>query len=106
MEDSEIPKTAYQPWHPITDPQDLKTLGKFGEELGECQAAAMRCLIQGLDGKEPRTGKVNRHWLEDEIADVLTNMDLVVERFNLDADRIRRRKEAKAPLLQAWHSGA
>lgn len=106
MNDDEIPAAAYQPWHPMTDPQDLKTLGKLGEELGECQAAAMRCLVQGIDEKEPKTGKVNRHWLEDEIADVAVNMTLVIERFGLDEARINKRAEAKEPLLRAWHDGA
>lgn len=106
MKDNEIPTVAYQPWHPMTDARDLKTLGKLGEELGECQAAAMRCVVQGIDESEPQTGYLNRHWLEDEIADVLANADLVIERFNLDRARIEKRAAAKKPLLLAWHSEA
>src|SRR4051812_1950163 len=59
------------PWQPIRGPIDLAVLGKFGEELGECQAAVSRCIIQGLGGAEPVTGKINQDWLEDEVADVL-----------------------------------
>lgn len=106
MEDDEIPTAAYEPWHPITNPRDLKTLGKLGEELGECSAAVSRCIIQGIDEKHPHTGKVNRQWLEDEIADVLVNVAVVMERFNLDHERIDKRASAKEPLLRAWHEGA
>lgn len=48
------------PWHPISDPVDLKHLGKLSEELGECSAAVARCIIQGIDECEPVTGKINR----------------------------------------------
>lgn len=106
MKDHEIPTATYQPWHPMDDPRDLKTLGKLGEELGECQAAVMRCIIQGIDEKEPTTGYLNRHWLEDEIADVLVNIQLVVERFSLDYERIEKRAERKKPLLLSWHREA
>lgn len=91
------------PWHPMADPIDLKHLGKFGEELNECGAAVSRCIIQGIDEAEPVTGKINRVWLEDEIADVLAGAELNVERFKLDWGRIRARKERKKEHLRAWH---
>lgn len=94
------------PWHPIQDPVDLKHLGKLGEELGECSAAVSRCIIQGVDQTEPVTGKLNRTWLEDEIADVLGNAQLVMERFSLDAKRIRERAEDKVKRLRTWHEMA
>lgn len=47
------------PWRPIQSPIDLKHLGKFGEELGECQAAVSRCIIQGIREKEPIERKPN-----------------------------------------------
>ena len=46
------------PWHPITDKVDLKYLGKLGEELNECGSAVSRCIIQGVDEREPVTGKL------------------------------------------------
>lgn len=98
------------PWHPITDSIDLKHLGKLGEELGElaaaagkCGAAVSRCIIQGVDEREPVTGKENREWLEDEIADVRANSDLVIKRFALDETRIAARVEKKKRYLQGWH---
>ena len=105
MKNGDIP-VSQQPWHPMTNPQDLKTLGKLGEELGECQAALMRCLIQGIDEVEPVTGYMNRHWLEDEIADVQVNAELVISRFGLDVDRMAQRRAEKKRLLTAWHREA
>jgi hypothetical protein len=94
------------PWHPIQDPVDLKHLGKLGEESSELGAAVARCIIQGIDECEPVTGKVNREWLEDEIADVRANSDLNIERFNLDEARIARRAERKKRHLRIWHAMA
>lgn len=92
------------PWHPITDSVDLKHLGKLGEECGELGSAISRCIIQGVDECEPVTGKPNREWLEDEIADVLANIALVERRFNLDTTRMAARAERKMAHLRQWHS--
>ena len=91
------------PWNPITDALDLKRLGKLAEELGECQAAVARCIIQGLDESEPVTGKVNRLWLQEEIADVMANVHLVVERLNLDTEFMADRIDRKIERLREWH---
>lgn len=96
----------YIPWKPDTDPVVIKTLGKLAEELGECSAAVARCLIQGIDEAEPMTGKTNRHWLEEEIADVYANTTLVIRHFRLDLECIGRRCDAKIPQLEAWHREA
>lgn len=95
--------TELNPWHPITNALDLKYLGKLGEELGECSAAVSRCIIQGIDGEEPMTGVPNRVWLENEIADVLANIDLVAEHFELDLDGIATRSAEKQKRLKTWH---
>lgn len=94
------------PWHPMKDPVDLKTLGKFVEELGECVAATSRCVIQGIDEAEPVTGKINRTWLEDEIADVYAGLSLTVDRFGLNTVRIRARMQRKIEHLKQWHDMA
>lgn len=96
-------KFALNPWNPLTDKLDLKVLGKLGEETGELSSAVSRCIIQGVDEVEPVTKKPNRKWLEDEIADVLGNIELVIEHFGLDANRIQERKEDKKVHLTAWH---
>lgn len=91
------------PWHPMTDAVDLKHLGKLTEELGECTSAVSRCVIQGIDEAEPSTGEINRDWLAKEIADVLANIDLVIQRFNLNQAKISDRKYKKMEHLRRWH---
>ena len=92
------------PWNPITSPIDLKHLGKFSEELSEAGAATARCIIQGIDEREPETGKLNREWLEDEIADVMANVELVSRHFGLDRRRMEERAARKFTYLRVWHS--
>lgn len=87
----------------MSDAVALKHLGKLAEEACELGSALARCIIQGIDESEPVTGKANREWLEDEIADVMANSYLVMEFFKLDADRILARAERKKAHLQAWH---
>lgn len=94
------------PWHPMTDPVDLKHLGKLAEELGEAQAAVARCIIQGINEAEPSTKKPNRVWLEDELADVLAGITLVIERFKLDQDAMTLRSQKKYQHLKQWHEMA
>jgi len=94
------------PWHPMSDPVDLKHLGKLAEELGEAQAAVARCIIQGIDEEEPETGVPNREWLENELADVLANVNLVALRFELDEERMNQRAAKKMAHLKKWHDMA
>ncbi len=95
--------TKMNPWKPMNDPVDLKTIGKLSEELGELSAIVGRCIIQGVDEVEPVTRIKNRFSLEDEIADVLANIELVMARFDLDEDRIKRRALKKIEQLKIWH---
>lgn len=96
-------RRAMNPWVPMTSAIDKKHIGKLLEELGEAVAAASRCLIQGIDEREPVTGKSNREWLEDELADVRANIYLVVEHFKLDPVRMDKRRERKIEMLRTWH---
>ena len=96
----------YNPWHPMTNPRDLKTILKLGEETCELGAAICRCAIQGVDEAEPVTGKINRQWLIEELADVRVNAKLVIERFGLDEAAINERAAAKEPKIRWWHSQA
>jgi NTP pyrophosphatase (non-canonical NTP hydrolase) len=91
------------PWKPMTNLLDLKHVGKLIEELGECVAAAARCQIQGIDEREPITGKPNWLWLQEELADVFANAELVIEHFELDREAIEARKQKKEAFLRKWH---
>lgn len=97
---------APNPWTPMSRPIDLKHLGKLAEELNEAGAAVARCLIQGIDEREPVSGKLNREWLEDELADVMANMVLVRRHFDLDGARMNERADRKIEALRAWHEMA
>jgi hypothetical protein len=95
---------ALNPWHPISDPVDLKHLGKLLEELGELSAIVARCIAQGgLELRNPDTGELNRTALENEIADVRANIRLVTEHFGLDMERMTYRCNSKMKRLREWH---
>lgn len=102
MEDEHIPNQAINDWAPMTDPVDLAYLGKLGEELGECLSAICRCVIQGIDEREPTTQKVNRHWLEDEVADVRAMLFHVEQHFELDGARLMFRQHRKYDFKAKW----
>lgn len=104
--DSDNPKTSWalNPWCPMSVPIDLKHLGKLAEELGEAQSAVARCIIQGITEYEPITGKPNKEWLEEELADVMANIELVCEHFCLDGFSMQNRIKRKKEHLRGWHS--
>lgn len=90
----------------MNNPVDLKHLGKFIEECNEAGSAAARCIIQGINETEPTTNKNNREWLQEEIADVLANTQLVINHFGLNTDAIDKRAKRKMEYLKRWHAGA
>jgi NTP pyrophosphatase (non-canonical NTP hydrolase) len=94
-------KPLVSPWIPTSNPRDLKILGKALEEAGEYTSAVARCLIQGIDESEPVTGKPNRQWLEEEIADVMATVSFLAG-FGLDVDFIEARAEKKREQLNQW----
>lgn len=97
------------PWHPMNNPVDKKHIGKLLEELGEAISASSRCLIQGVDEKEPTTGEVNRQWLRKELVDVLVNIELCDNHFNLqiwDDPEMITRYAYKLTGLRSWHKSA
>jgi hypothetical protein len=96
-------KKTLSPWQPETNKLRLALLGKLGEELAEASAAVSRCIIQGIDECEPVTGKLNREWLEDELADVEAALYMVKMRFRLNRLRMMEREQAKRLHLGGWH---
>lgn len=94
------------PWHPMTDSIDLKHMGKLAEESGELATVAARCIIQGIDEQVPGENKTNKRWLEEEAADVLANISLVVKHFRLNVEFIYERADMKMDRLEQWHAMA
>ena len=105
MEDQEIPLAEPSNWQPISDPHVIAIFAKLGEEAGELISAKDRCLAQGLSGTEPRTGKLNKEWLEDEIADVLAMIRHTCDRLDLDVERIWLREAKKFTFKEKWLDG-
>lgn len=89
-------------WIPTTNLMELRRLGKLSEECGELSAIAGRCIIQGLDGKEPTTGKVNRLALQEELADLQAQIGCCVLAFDLDQDAMAKRTAHKIGLMAEW----
>ena len=100
---SEI-KPLVSPWVPESDPKRLKILGKALEEAGEYTSAVSRCLVQGIGESEPVTGKPNKQWLEEELADVLATAAHLIEEFGLDDKFMGERSLKKYEQLKTWHS--
>ena len=92
-----------QPWEPEQNRLLLAVLGKLAEENSECGAIAARCIIQGLNEREPVTGKLNREALEDEIADIFAQGEAAVLRLGLDRARIEARRDRKIEFTGQWY---
>lgn len=103
MNDDKLERAKVNPWQPERSPIRLAVLGKLGEELAENGAAVARCVIQGLEEREPDTGRQNFEWLEDEIADVMAAQSLAIDRLGLNSDRINARVDKKIAHLRQWH---
>ena len=102
MDTKDIPTIGPSDWQPITDKHDLAVLGKLAEEASELCSAISRCIIQGLDEAEPVTGKMNRTWLEQELADVMAMTTIAIQRFNLNAEEIMIRRRKKIDYKEPW----
>jgi NTP pyrophosphatase (non-canonical NTP hydrolase) len=90
------------PWTPDTNKTNLRVLGKAAEEAGEYGSALARCIIQGINESEPVTGKPNKEWLEEEVADVLATIDLLILKMALDWNFIKTRTVNKLTRLEGW----
>lgn len=102
MDTADIPTKALSDWQPITNKHDLAVLGKLAEEVNELGSAISRCIIQGIDECEPETGKPNRQWLEEELADVMALTTIAMQRLNLDVAAIMERRRRKIAYKAPW----
>ena len=102
MDTHDIPTDGPSDWQPITNKHNLAVLGKLGEEAAELGSALFRCTIQGLDEAEPITGKVNRRWLEEEIADVEAMILIAKRHLFLSEAFIGERRARKMAYKEPW----
>lgn len=90
------------PWTPTTDLHMLRRMGKLQEELGELQAVAARCIIQGIDEIDPHSGEINRQRLLEEMADVSAQIGCCVRELSLDMHEYVIRIEEKTAQMAEW----
>lgn len=62
--------STINPWKPEPDLMTHQVIGKAAEEASELAGILARILIQGLDERDPGTGRLNRDALVDEMSDV------------------------------------
>lgn len=91
-------------WTPTTNLMMLRRMGKLLEELGELSSVASRCIIQGIDEVDPGSGKVNRDRLTEEIADVYAQLNVTIEKLNLNKDLILGRVARKEGQMAEWEA--
>lgn len=89
-------------WDVLTDARILRRLGKTQEELSELQKVLARCILQGLDGQDPVTGRRNSHELEDETADVIAQCMCNIESLCLNEQTISERVKVKVEKMREW----
>ena len=102
-EDLETERQRMSPWVPMDNKLDLAVLGKLGEETGELVKILFRTIIQGLQERDPETGKINIHEVQNEIADVKAAGDTAIQHFGMNVPAIERRIERKQAGYWTWH---
>lgn len=93
---------AMSPWRPVSNPFHIRRLGKLQEELAELQKIVARCLIQGLDGADPKTGEKNLDELWREMADVRAQITKGIETFGLPRGLMSERQLRKQAQMDEW----
>lgn len=91
-----------QKWVSESDPHKVRRLGKSLEELGELVAVLARCLIQGADEVDPSSGVRNVLRMQNEIADVTTQLRLTAHAYALDQPAMMCRINEKMIQMEMW----
>lgn len=94
--------TVVTAWHVEEDKFRKRKLGKSLEELSELSCVLARCLIQGVDEVDPSSGKVNRVRMQEEVADVYAQLNLLVLAFKLNEEEISERIVDKINSMKKW----
>lgn len=81
----------------------LPRLFRFGQRMGVAGAAVSRCIIQGIDEREPVTGKLNRDWLCESLVEIISTIPPIVASLNLDRKAMDLRCGRKMAHLRQWH---
>jgi len=89
------------PWFPEQDRVTLAVLGKLIEECNELSARAARCIIQGIDEKDPGSGRANIDELEREAADVMACLEMAQRRLGVRPSGDRQGEKFRG--YERWH---
>ena len=90
------------PWMPEQDRIRLAVLGKLIEECNELAGRAARCIIQGIDERDPDSGLTNRTEMAREIADVIACTEVAIEVLVLSVGS--QRVQEKMRGFYRWHT--
>lgn len=71
--------------------------------LGQAVAAASRCLIQGIDGTEPTTGRCNKEWLQETLTNLKGCIRAAIDRYRFYVGGMQSRTTLKKENLRRWH---
>lgn len=91
-------------WTPTTNLMMLRRMGKLIEELNELGVVAARCIIQGIDEVDPGSGLVNRVRLMKELADVMAQCMVTIDKLDLDSEAIDCRVADKLEQMAEWEA--
>lgn len=92
------------PWVSTLTPHQDRRIGKTIEELAELIAVCGRLQIQGLDEIDPSSGKTNRQRFHEETADVIAQINRNFSAFDMPADDIDERVQAKEFQMGEWEA--
>jgi NTP pyrophosphatase (non-canonical NTP hydrolase) len=82
--------------------QVQEALDILQEECGEVIVEVSKCRRFGVDSLHYKTGVKHSIMLENEVADVLSLVDILIEQGILDTARLEIAKEAKKENLKLW----
>ncbi|MDI7864333.1 hypothetical protein MRS76_20550 [Rhizobiaceae bacterium n13] len=89
-------------WKPEPDLIIHQALGKAVEEASELAKILARCLIQGLDAKDPKTGIPNRQAVLEEMADIDAAIVWLLEVAYRPDDQLLERANRKLAGFLQW----
>ena len=84
------------------DAKTQEILDILQEECAEVIVEISKCRRFGLESQHYKTNVIHKEMLEREIADVLTMVDLLIDRGIIDQEKIKAAKEEKTNKLKIW----
>lgn len=81
-----------------------KNLEILAEECAEVIQIKSKIIRFGMDDVHPNRGKSNREALEQELGDVLSMIDILIDNGVLDKENIRKAKHRKTEKLKEWYT--